>query len=399
MYPLNTITIGCDDRTLPHVRRELANAGAFLEGEFAQVGDAIAALRGAGSGKRLLILHVKSAEELRSLAYLSDTFTGWPVLTLMDVHGESRPVLSSTFLAAMRAGATQIVPLPLHPEDFKAALDRIATQFIFAAKDAPTIAIAGATGGCGATTLAVNLAYEIAHQRNLRCILVDLSLKMGKVATYLNLEPRHTIIDLLRDASRVDTLLLQTSLIKAADNFEILAGPDQLAAPVAASPKAITKVIETAGQIADVVLVDLHCTYDDIFFEVLSDSRQVVLVGEQKIPSIRALKQVREAAERDGAGRAEHLVINRFDPKIPGFGVERLLKVLEVPTLRTIAEDRVAVGASLNRGCPLRSEAPRSRTLADIDALVDTLLPSDSRKADPRGSGLFSRLRRALINH
>jgi pilus assembly protein CpaE len=400
VYPLKTIVIGCDEETLPHVRRELMNAEAFLEGEFSQVGDAIAALRAVGPEKRLLIFHVRSAEELRGLSRLSDCCAGSPILALMDLQGEARPVLSSTFLSAMRAGATQIVPLPLTPSDFKAALDRISTQFITTNKDARTIAIAGATGGCGATTLAVNLAYEIAHRRNLRCILVDLSLKMGQVATYLNVEPRHTISDLLRDPGRVDSLLLQASLVRVAQNFQILAGPQRLASPVAASPQAVAKILGTAGQIADVVLIDLHCTYDDVFFETLADSQTMVLVGEQKIPSVRSLKQVQEAVGRAGAGRDEHIVINRYDPKIPGFGVDRLLKVLDVPSLQTVAEDRAAVSACLNRGCTLRQESPRSRILADIDALADVLLPSDHRpKAEPRPSGLFGRLRRAITNH
>ncbi len=87
------------------------------------------------------------------------------------------------------------------------------------------IAVAGVTGGSGATTVALNLAYEIADRHSLRCVLVDLSLRMGVVASLLNIEPAYTINDLLRDSRRIDTNLAQQALIRVADNFEILAGP------------------------------------------------------------------------------------------------------------------------------------------------------------------------------
>ena len=51
-----------------------------------------------------------------------------------------------------------------------------------------------------------------------------------------------------------------------------------------------------------VALFDVPCTYDDMYFETLAIADQVVLVGEQKIPSIRTLKLVCEALTRiDGA--------------------------------------------------------------------------------------------------
>ena len=109
----------------------------------------------------------------------------------------------------MRAGASEILSLPIQAEEFKAALDRIAVQFVYSVKDTKVIAVAGVTGGSGATTVALNLAYEIADRHGLRCILADLSLRMGVVASHLNIEPGHTILDLLRDTGRVDTNLAQ----------------------------------------------------------------------------------------------------------------------------------------------------------------------------------------------
>jgi len=295
----------------------------------------------------------------------------------------------------MRAGASQVVSLPLQPDDFKAALDRIAIQFVYSARDTKVIAVAGATGGSGATTIAINLAFEIAHRHGLHCILVDLSLRLGVIASHLNIEPEHTIIDLLRDVSRVDTLLAQRVLIKVTEDLDILAGPHQLAVPVTTSAHDMTCLVNLLKQLASVVVLDVPCTYDDVYWEALAGTSQVVLIGEQKIPSIRALKMAHEALNRPSG--TEHLVINRFDPKKKGFSVDHLLKPLGVSSLLTVARDDHAMDAALDSACPLRLAAPQSPALADILALAETLLDlASSPRAKP--VGLFGRLGRALSN-
>ena len=70
----------------------------------------------------------------------------------------------------------------------------------------------------------------------------------------------------------------------------------------------MARVVDTLKLIADVVVLDVPCTYDDIYFETLAAANQAILIGEQKLPSIRALKMVREAIGRPGG--TEHLVLN-----------------------------------------------------------------------------------------
>src|SRR5439155_2888497 len=153
---------------------------------------------------------------------------------------------------------------------------------------------------------------------------------------------------------------------------------------------------------SNVALFDVPCTYDDLYFETLMVADQVVLVGEQKIPSIRTLKLVCEALARVDGARKLHIIINRYDPRMPGFGAERLKTLLEVSNLMTICNDYAAVMASINHRRPLRQEAPRSPALADINKVVTTLLGLDGTpghlaagKVQP-GSGGFGNFIRKL---
>jgi Flp pilus assembly CpaE family ATPase len=117
-----------------------------------------------------------------------------------------------------------------------------------------------------------------------------------------------------------------------------------------------------------------------------------VLVGEQKIPSIRTLKLVCEALSRiDGPGKL-HIVINRYDPRIPGFGVDRLKSLLEVDEITTVRNDYASVMASINHGRPLRKEAPRSPALADISQFVKSLVSPETRE---NGAGSAAKARRS----
>jgi Flp pilus assembly CpaE family ATPase len=130
---------------------------------------------------------------------------------------------------------------------------------------------------------------------------------------------------------------------------------------------------------------DVPCTYDDMYFETLAAADQVVLVGEQKIPSIRTLKLVCEALDRLDSLQKLHIVINRYDPRMPGFGAERLKNLLGKGDLLTIGNDYASVMASINHGRPLRQESPRSPVLADMNRVVQTLLNRE-KKADHTSS-------------
>ena len=222
------------------------NRSTHLEAEFSDIGSAIDSLRRSPGEKRLLILYVSAPRELDALSRLTISFPSWPVVALLKGDDYSNGSGGSV-VGIMRTGASQVVSLPLQPDDFKAALDRIAIQFVYSARGTKVIAVAGATGGSGATTIAINLAFEIAHQHGLHCILVDLSLRLGVIASHLNIEPEHTIIDLLRDVSRLDTLLAQKVLIKVTEDLEILAGPHQLVAPVTTSAQDMTCLVNRSS--------------------------------------------------------------------------------------------------------------------------------------------------------
>lgn len=218
------------------------------------------------------------------------------------------------------------------------------------------------------------MAYELASQHQQSVILSELSLQVGKLAAYLDISPSQTTFDLLSAGERLDAAVVQKALTRVSDRFDILAGEYRQIAPVSVAVNDVVRLIDICRSLANYSIFDVPCTYDDMYFETLSSADQIMLVGEQKIPSIRTLKLVCEALERvDGLNKL-NIVINRYDPRMPGFGVERLKGLLGKPEILTVANDYASVMASINHGRPLRQESPRSPALADIERLVRTLM-------------------------
>lgn len=386
MYPLKIILIGCPEPVRGPLRQALGNQLAVVETELGDVPQA-ARLRFEDGNLRLFLVYLKTAADLEYLRRLHGAFPDHAILGLRDAGSDQ-----SIFTGALRAGAAFVVSVPVDGEDLAIALGWIAKQFGFQMNESRLIAVSGVTGGCGATSMALNLAGEIVHSRKLRTILVDLSLRMGTLATCLNVEPKMSIRDLLDNPEAVDVDLLRQTLTPIADKFDLLPGPQHAVRTTAPSWPAVHHVVRHLKPLADVVVLHVPCTYEDLQFDALAAADQAVLLLEQKVPAVRALQMVRQSLLEKQTNGEAHYVINRYDPRLKGFTCAELEKLLHVP-LGTIAEDSAQTRA-LNQGVRLREAAPGSRVLADLNVLLDRLVPAAApatRKAAPAPT-VFGRL-------
>ncbi|HZY84772.1 MAG TPA: cellulose synthase operon protein YhjQ/BcsQ [Gemmataceae bacterium] len=364
------ILVGCEPDEAAHVREALAECAVEVEAEFPDARSAIDSVRLSPNELRLCFMSVPGPEQVQPLKWLSESFVGRPLVALVG-----RDSNAEFLFAVNRAGAGQILPMPLAFPDLKAALHSLkvrhsSPQSVAARR---VIAVSGVTGGCGATTIAINLAYEIAYLYELSCVLVELA-PMGMVATCLDVDARHTTSDLLCDMQSVDVGLVKKTLSRITDRFSILPAPFREAEPLNATAADVIRLLEYVKQLADVVILDLPANNSDRHLETFAATDQVVLVAEQAVPSLRALTYVRERLSEDEGFRRQTLVINRYSPNKEGFNVTHLQRLLRTPQLVTIASDYPAVSASHNEGRPLREQSAGSRVLADIDKLAGMLV-------------------------
>jgi pilus assembly protein CpaE len=389
MFPLSVVLVGFEGRSGDALRGELCDRRVKIERDFTDAGQAAVHLADSAKEVRLFLAHVPAGQDPKLLQKLKVEFAGSPIIALLaDGHDPAR------LIAAMRAGACQVAPLPIQSADFAAALACVAEQFAPKKPAARVLAVSGVTGGCGATTLAVNLADDLAFRRKLNVLLVELSLQMGVLATYLDLTPKFDIQDVLAHKDGIDADLIAQALTESSEGFRVLPGPAKFVPAAAPATEHIRRLLECASTLSDVLLLDVPCTLDDRYFDTLTAADDVLLVAEQKIPSIRNLQMILETVGGDPARRVT--VVNRYDAKMTGFTTKDLQKLLKSPPMFTVADDRASVEAAVNHGRPIRLEAAGSRALTDVKALTDALFGAAAASPAAPERGVMRRLMRAF---
>jgi pilus assembly protein CpaE len=399
MFPLSVVMVGCrlETQMQSMLWQELRNVPAIVEAEFNGVATMLSQLPGSLGKQRLFIIPVHSQFDVEEIRVIQENFPGSPVLSLIDIND------ANMILQANRAGVSQIVPLPFTPGDFHTAMDLIAKTYGQEMRYANVVAVSGVTGGCGATTLAVNLAYEVSQLPKTKCILSELS-NVGVLSTYLRVKTNYTTDDLFSGgAGRVDLRIVENALTSVSDSFFFLPGPDR--SSIGQVPRTVDEweqYLNYLRRLSTVVVIDLPCTFDDAYFERLELVDEVVLVAEQSVRSVRAMKLLKDTISRGGYQVHEaryRYVINRYKPNMQGFDLEHLKSVLEQDEIYTIPNDYASLSEALNRGKPLRMVSSKSPVLAEIDALARLISPyAEPQAADdkqPR-KGLMGNFRKLI---
>ena len=144
----------------------------------------------------------------------------------------------------LRNGADEFVPYPLPEGELAAAVERLRAEpepvpepatpqapqgiKLRGGGDGVLIAVQGIAGGCGATTVAVNLAYELAtsaKDKQPRVCLIDLGLQFGSVATYLDLPRRDSVFELLSDVESMDGDSFGQALVSFEGKLQVFTSP------------------------------------------------------------------------------------------------------------------------------------------------------------------------------
>lgn len=401
MFPLDVVLIGRNQEVLEAVRRELTANDAAVCGEFPDVTGTLGSED--PSTRRLYLLHIAEPDDLRQLQKLVRTYAGQPVLavvpTELQEEGDSRftPITAtssavgraSTFIQAMRAGAMQVVTLPIEPEDFRSAMECLARQF-HQPNSSTVIAVSGVQGGCGATTLAMNLAHAISERSQQPCVLAELTPHAGMLATYLNIKPECTLSELL-DREHLDTQTIKQALMPVTPRLSVLCGPyrdivvrDSSERPV--SPFDTLSVMEALRRLAPAVVVDVPAWFDETYFEVLRKADKIVLVAEQTVSSLHNLQMVERALALNERQTLD-VIVNRYDPHVKGLSLEDI-KRLSKGTVHKLGPDPAMLAAA-NEGRLLRETSPRSRLVAELEELAGFLITIPER---PKNAGFWEKI-------
>jgi pilus assembly protein CpaE len=327
------------------------------------------------------------ADKNKSLALvgqLAHEFQQAPVLVISD---DNQAILQS-----LQRGAKFFLTRPLSLEDMLVCLRKAheSAQPITAAPDGDgngqssvgnrsckVIAVLGSRGGVGCTTLAVNLACNLASDPANTVALVDLDLALGDADVALDLMPDHTIADLAMNIEKLDLNYMRRSLLRhEPTNLYVLAHPLQMADATVIQPGHVERVLKLLRINHTHLVLDLSkgLTPTDLVGLDLSDI--ILLVCQLELSSLRnVVRMVMTLGSQDGVDEKVRVVVNRVgaDYTEGEIGLKKAEATIARPIYWQVPNDAKGVLPARAAGEPLYVHAPKSRAQQSMMALAASL--------------------------
>ncbi len=366
------------------LNRELSGRWSPME----LAGGEAALKAGAGADLEIAIVAVSSDEEteLDAAVRVVQTARDHGLKVLLIV----KDVSPTSLHRLLKVGADDFAPYPMAD----GALADSITQMRSIVKDNPSAAktgksrkrhglvipVYGISGGVGASTFAVNLAWELAlltKKTDKRVCILDFNFQYGSVSTYLDLPRREAIYELISDPDTIDHNALSSALTSYKTRLAVLTAPmDTLPLDIIA-PEDIARLIEIAQASYDFVIIDMPQALVHWFDQVLRMSETFFAVMEVDMRSAQnCLRFLRALKAEDLPYEKVQFALNRA----PGFAdmsgkarAKRLAESLGVEINIMLPDGGKTVASSCDEGAPLAESAPKNALRREIKSTAQTI--------------------------
>jgi len=298
----------------------------------------------------------------------------------------------------LRNGADEFVPYPLPEGELQAAIERLRERETAPAAETATpkpeserlpeasseggaiLAVQGLAGGTGATTLAVNLAWELANagkDKPSQVCILDFSLQFGSVATFLDLPRRDVVFEMWSDTERLDEDVFRQALMTFEDKPRVLPAPTAILPLDMIGPDDVTRVLELARRHFDYVIVDMPTTLVQWTETVLNHCQIYFATLELDMRSAQNCLRIKRALQAEDLPLEKlRYCLNRA-PKFTDISarsrVKRLAESLEIGLELQLPDGGRAVSQSADHGLPLASTAAKNPLRREIAKLAQSL--------------------------
>ncbi len=326
-------------------------------------------------------------DSLATIAELIKSAVGKKIRVLV-IAEEVSPIALHQLL---KIGAEEFIPYPLPDGALHDAIERMrrpkpdpaeAAAKIKATgdRDGVVLPVHSIAGGTGATTFAVNLAWELANIDKAdqpRVCLLDLDLQFGSSSTYLDLPRREAVFELLSDTASMDNESFMQALVTFQEKLHVLTAPSEMLPLDMITQEDVARILETARTNFDYVVIDmpsavvgwtetvLHTAH--VYFTMLElDMRS----AQNTLRLIRALKSEELPFEK------LRYILN----KAPGFTdmtgksrVKRLAESLDIKLEVQLPDGGKSIREACDQGLALADAAAKSPLRKEIQKLAKSI--------------------------
>ena len=294
----------------------------------------------------------------------------------------------------MRRGASEYLVAPLSPLQL---IEVISGLYLDpgATPIGRVVAVVGARGGSGSSTLAHNIGWCIAEELHINTTIVDMDLPFGTVGLDFNDEASQGVADALSAPERLDDVLLDRLLIKRGDHLSLFTAPAALERDYDAVPESYEAVIDAVRQTTPCVILDMPHGWTPWIRGCLMSADDVVVVATPDLTSLRNAKNiielVKNARPNDNPPR---LVINQVGvPKRPEIPSKDFAETMGITPSAIINFEPALFGQAANNGQMVIEVSPKAGVSEAVRRLCQTLTGRSTAANTKNSASIFSFLK------
>jgi pilus assembly protein CpaE len=299
---------------------------------------------------------------------------------LIAVSTKSDPGL---ILEAMRSGCSEYLVKPVARDQLSEALDRLSNR-LSSRKPARSrsqgriLALLGARGGAGTTTLAVHLGCFLVRQYGKKTLILDEHRRLGHVSLYLGEDKAsYDFYELVRNIARLDETLLQSFVVHHSSCLDILPSPDVFDESLNVSLGDIQRALRFLGENYEFVVVDCPHGIHNLSLTTIDCCDELFLIATPDVPAVRDLSRyVDRLLQSNVPAEKIKVVINRFSSE-GALTLEQIEKAIHQPITITIPNASADLIRAMNTGNPVLPDR-KSEFAIQMKKWAASLVPAEA---------------------
>ena len=304
----------------------------------------------------------------------------------------------AVLMQAIKTGAKEFFILPLKEEEVKTALKELKKKIKRAnrrnsPKIGQIITVVGSKGGIGTTTVAVNLAVNLAQKKSVQSVaLIDMNMMFGEIPLFLEIKPGYHWGEIVKNISRLDSTFLMNTLSKHSSGIHILPSPGSLNGSASVAPEMMGHLAGFMQKLFDFVIIDAGQSANEITLKVLEMSDNILLMSLLSLPCISNTNKLLQSISDLGFLPEERIriVINRYLTKSE-ISLQDAEESIHKKIFWTIPNDYDTTMSAINNGKPLSEIAAKAQITRNLNNLADTFAPKEENQTKKWWKTLGSR--------
>lgn len=363
-----------------------ADAGGRLEVHCCPLNEALDRFDESNVSAVLVDIDPRPAEMLGELQQLAERAGGAEFFVVASV------VQSDLVLQAMRVGARDFLEKRSLSSTLPGLLSRLSVPATSNGEaHHAVVSVFSASGGCGATAIAINLAQELHHATGSSVLLIDLERYYGGVAAQLSdLSAEFGVADVLENSERIDVHLIKSTAVPYRNKWHTLLNPSATA-PTSARQLNLNHLggaIRSAKRGFTYTIVDAPRVEPETAAFLAKSSMVNLLVLEANVIDVRSARSQIDMLVANGVDSKTILpVVNRFRRGKRLLAIEKVKKALQTDEIVLLTNDFKSVSSSMSLGKTLSETAPRSAVRKEICKLARAIAAARENKSLQKMAG------------